>query len=647
VHYNWEARDFWQYEFAQQRARDQEDKTDPTRTRLYILLAHEYVRDIIGQVKTTLDFSTIMQENKIVLLKLPADLSEDAKHFIGTILLSELLQATLTRDPDKRGQFCIFIDEFQNFANSKSINDLITQARKFGIATTIAHQERFGQFSEDKKILGATAAAANKVFFQLAVNDARELAPEFAKAPTTTETRLEPELVISKEPFWDLLRRGHKNPRIQELVRKYFQPLLDAFHKLQEQIDDILLSRTGYQSEATMYRDAASISGLGERREGAYDALGRKLSYDRLEEFRKTEASLERAMAAHGLARDQTRQLQNFYGYLKHFRRIFQNRDRFITAVMEGRTEPVPSQEPFNQLFIDLFADLFYSSVESVLRLYLSLKYGNTRKPYSIPSILAAKYWPQQLEDAYIQNEREDITRHYSDVKEKLRGTNEAMPDEVYSRWIQESLHKKLIEYREGEVKKHLVLDCAVLKKKGPYSAFENHLPDLPQRILTEREIAIIKDICYKELLEDSKNPLQRIEEHVELFTLLQKPENHIKVPSGQYVEKLVHVRPVHDMTDEMAQELANLPRFTAYVKAIEEDRGKQTVTKHKMQTLELTKSYLEKAEDIESLPDLIALHIIFSEYYYKKRTQIEEEIKQRIEKWRKSRSDEPPPTHY
>src|ERR671915_418749 len=195
VKYNWEARDFWQYEFAQQRARDQEDKTDPTRTRLYILLAHEYIRDIIGQVKTTLDFSAIMRENKIVLLKLPANLSED------------------------------------------------------------------------KKILGATAAAANKVFFQLAVNDARELAPEFAKTPTTTETRLEPELVISKEPFWELLRRGHKNPRIQELVRKHFQPLLDAFHKLQEQIDDILLSRTGYQSEATMYRDAASISGLEERRE--------------------------------------------------------------------------------------------------------------------------------------------------------------------------------------------------------------------------------------------------------------------------------------------------------------------------------------------------------------------------------------------
>src|SRR5918997_2785656 len=166
VKYNWEARDFWQYEFAQQRARDQEDKTDPTRTRLYILLAHEYIRDIIGQVKTTLDFSTIMRENKIVLLKLPANLSEDVKRFIGTILINDLLLAILTRPSERRHQFSVFVDEFQNFVASGSVDILITQARKFGIATTIAHQERFGQFSENQKIMGATATAANKVFFE-------------------------------------------------------------------------------------------------------------------------------------------------------------------------------------------------------------------------------------------------------------------------------------------------------------------------------------------------------------------------------------------------------------------------------------------------------------------------------------------------
>jgi hypothetical protein len=243
VKYNWEARDYWEYEFAQQRARDQEFKTDPTRTRLYSLLGHEYVRDIIGQTKTTLDFSAIMRENKVVLLRLPADLSEDAKHFIGTILLSELLQATLTRPADQRQQFCIFVDEFQNFATYKTIDTLITQGRKFGVSMTVAHQERFGQLSEEKKIQGATAAAANKVFFQLTTRDAQELAPEFAKEPTTTETRLEPELVISQEPYWDMLRRGHANPRIHEIFSKYFRPLYYNLDRIKEEIESERLVR--------------------------------------------------------------------------------------------------------------------------------------------------------------------------------------------------------------------------------------------------------------------------------------------------------------------------------------------------------------------------------------------------------------------
>ena len=177
-------------------------------------------------------------------------------------------------------------------------------------------------------------------------------------------------------------------------------------------------------------------------------------------------------------------------------------------------------------------------------------------------------------------------------------------------------------------------------------------LHHLPPRVLSASEIDTIKKLCYKELCEgqpkyiDTNRMLRVISDLVEFCNLLIKSENHVKVQSGQYVEKLVHVRPVHDMTDEMAQELTNLPKFTAYAKVIQEQGGRQAVIKHKMQTLELPESYLEEAEDIKYLPDLITLHIGFSKYY-KERTQIEEEIRQRLEKWRKGRTEEPPPTHY
>lgn len=70
---------------------------------------------------------------------------------------------------------------------------LITQAPKWGIATTIAHHERFGQLQEDPRILGATSAIVNKVLFQVTTRDASELAAEFADKPPF-ETKREPEL---------------------------------------------------------------------------------------------------------------------------------------------------------------------------------------------------------------------------------------------------------------------------------------------------------------------------------------------------------------------------------------------------------------------------------------------------------------------
>jgi hypothetical protein len=66
----------------------------------------------------------------------------------------------------------------------------------------------------------------------------------------------------------------------------------------------------------------------------------------------------------------------------------------------------------------------------------------------------------------------------------------------------------------------------------------------------------------------------------------LKRPENHIRVQSGQYVEKRVQTRTVADMNTEMAQELASLPRFTAYAKLHQEQGDDQKVVKVRIETL-------------------------------------------------------------
>jgi hypothetical protein len=184
-----------------------------------MLLSHPYVKHVICQKETTIDFDRIMSRKKILLVKLSVNLPSDIKKFIGTILLSELTHAALTRA--SRRQFCIYVDEIQNFATSEDFATLFTQARKFGIATTTAHQERYGQFADNKKMQGATAAAANKIFFQTTVRDAEEMAKEFTDVVTATEKRREAELVISPHAVEDIWEKGHPTPDAISARKEY------------------------------------------------------------------------------------------------------------------------------------------------------------------------------------------------------------------------------------------------------------------------------------------------------------------------------------------------------------------------------------------------------------------------------------------
>ena len=179
--------DFWRDEFDRMPRHEQQHQIESTLTRLGSF-TRPYIQHIVGQSQTRLDFTKIMDTGKIVFVKLSSDLSKDHKRIIGTILVSHLVSAVFQRDalPEaQRRHFCIFIDEFQNFAGSEDFAVLFTQGRKFAVATTIAHQERFGQFADNKAILGATDAAGNKVFFRLANSDADEQAPEVTKASPT------------------------------------------------------------------------------------------------------------------------------------------------------------------------------------------------------------------------------------------------------------------------------------------------------------------------------------------------------------------------------------------------------------------------------------------------------------------------------
>ena len=639
---------FWHNTFDRMPPDDKREEIASTLRRLDHFGDFDEIRHIVGQSKTTIDFTDIMNTGKILFVKLSKTLPGDAWRIIGTILISNLVHAVLQREQlpqEKRRHFCIFVDEFQNFASSDDFAVLFTQARKYAIATTIAHQERYGQFADNKRIAGATAASVNKIFFKVSVHDAREHAPEFAKEATTTETRLEPVLVISQSPFWDLLNHGHTNAKILSLFNKYLRRINDWLDVKRMDLEAQGLDGRILQAESNLLRDQIQLAQVDERQVRLISQYASDRMSSNYGAIANTEAAIEKLIATHKLSEQEAFSLKLRFSEFSQMRLRVRNINRFLSEIMQQDTLLLAAQEQYAQFFIDILVGYIGRSANetlmSLLKMYLQLEFGDPTIARSIPAYLGFKYWPQELEKAYMDMRRWRYIEWYreKEIKEKL-------PKGYYTTDMKSNLSQDLQNYRNNE-KTTNYQGKPVVKGVDYYSfsylapGYDQELPDLLPRILTSSEIKTIKDMCYNELLDAGDTylkttpfPFQVIEELQELCQLLSKPENHIKVPSGQYVEKQVHVRPVHDMTDEMAQELIDLRPHTAYVKSS---------WKGKIQTLGVAQASGGQLVDVT----VSAWNNAIANRLVKPRTDIEEEIRERQENWRRRPGNEPPPpTH-
>jgi hypothetical protein len=256
-----DVRQWWQAYNAEKRFEERNKLTGSTRRRLQPFLTNEMVRHIVGQ-PTTIDMRSIMDEGKILLVKLPRT-QPQVTTLVGNLLIDRLLHAAYAREAlreEKRRHFCLYCDEFQNYATS-DFAKLITEARKYRIATTIAHQERYGQLEVDRRVLGATLATAHKVVFQPTINDAEAVAWEFAKRaePARLEVLSEEERVVveqeklerivdeiengvepipalAQNPLTHLLR-GHSNQEVNRLAGRVLQPLANALQIAQAETE--------------------------------------------------------------------------------------------------------------------------------------------------------------------------------------------------------------------------------------------------------------------------------------------------------------------------------------------------------------------------------------------------------------------------
>jgi hypothetical protein len=145
-----------------------------------VFLSNEIMRPIVAQKKSAINFRAVMDQKKILLINLSKGrLGDLNSSFIGLIMVGKLLMASLSRvdvAEERRGDFYLYIDEFQN-VTTKSIATILSEARKYRLDLTLAHQF-IGQLEEDikKAIFGNVGSMAA---FRIGSDDAEFMAKQF------------------------------------------------------------------------------------------------------------------------------------------------------------------------------------------------------------------------------------------------------------------------------------------------------------------------------------------------------------------------------------------------------------------------------------------------------------------------------------
>lgn len=257
---------FWAIEFADWSEKFDTDAIIPLVNKLGQFLSNPLLRYIFGQKENKIDIEKIMNEKKILLINLSkGKLGEENSSFFGSMFITKIYQAGMARAsmPEKdRKDFYLYVDEFQNVVTDTFIN-ILTEARKYGIALTAAHQYR-AQLPQQilATILGNVA---NIMVFRVGGDDAylleREMTPIF-KAPDMINLGMQEfyiKMIIDGEvydPFsavtLDILppiHSSYKDEIIKHVHETYCLPLEEVKIRIAE--EDGLVSKKPSENSST------------------------------------------------------------------------------------------------------------------------------------------------------------------------------------------------------------------------------------------------------------------------------------------------------------------------------------------------------------------------------------------------------------
>ena len=139
------------------------------------------MRNVLGQTKSGFNIREIMDQQKILLVNLSkGKLGELNSKLLGMIFVMKFQNAAMSRvdmPEDERKDFCLFVDEFQNFS-TESFESILSEARKFRLNLFVANQ--FMTQLTDKIREGVLGNVGTVIAGRIGVTDAEMLEKVFA-----------------------------------------------------------------------------------------------------------------------------------------------------------------------------------------------------------------------------------------------------------------------------------------------------------------------------------------------------------------------------------------------------------------------------------------------------------------------------------
>ena len=180
------VKSFWEKEFTGYADKFASEAVSPIQNKVGQFLSSSFMRNIVGQVKSSINIREVMDSGKILIMNLSKGrIGEDNSALLGAMMITKIQLAAMSRvdiEEDKRRDFYLYIDEFQNFS-TESFANILSEARKYRLNLIMAHQY-IEQLDERVKpaVFGNVGTI---VVFRVGAADAEDLVKEFT--PVFTE----------------------------------------------------------------------------------------------------------------------------------------------------------------------------------------------------------------------------------------------------------------------------------------------------------------------------------------------------------------------------------------------------------------------------------------------------------------------------